>query len=68
MVVLPAGSFLMGSPPDEPQRLDGEGPQHRVTISNPFAVGVYEATFAEWDACVDDGGCNGYRPKDQGLG
>ena len=28
-------------------RLDSEGPVHRVTISEPFAVGVYEVTFAE---------------------
>ena len=33
-----------------------------------FAVGVYEVTFAEWDACVSDGGCGGYRPDDEGWG
>jgi formylglycine-generating enzyme required for sulfatase activity len=37
----------------------------RVTIPQPFAVGVYEVTFAEWDACVSDGSCNGYRPLDR---
>lgn len=30
-----------------------------------FEVGRYEVTFAQWDACVDGGGCNGYRPNDQ---
>ncbi|MFZ4072370.1 MAG: SUMF1/EgtB/PvdO family nonheme iron enzyme [Caulobacterales bacterium] len=33
-----------------------------------FEAGRYEVTFAEWDACVADGGCNGYRPGDQGWG
>ena len=68
MVVVPAGSFMMGSPPSEKDRDKTEGPQHRVTISRAFAVGKYEVTFAEWEACVADGGCNGYRPADSGLG
>jgi formylglycine-generating enzyme required for sulfatase activity len=37
-----------------------------VTISKPFAVGRFSVTFAEWDACVADGGCGGYRPADEG--
>jgi formylglycine-generating enzyme required for sulfatase activity len=68
MVVVPAGSFTMGSPSDEPRRVNNEGPQHNVTISKPFAVGRYAVTFDEWDACVTDGGCNGYRPDDKGWG
>ena len=68
MVVIPAGSFLMGSPSGEAGRFDDEGPAHRVTISEPFAVGVYEVTFDEWDACVADGGCGGRRPGDEGWG
>jgi len=68
MVVVPAGSFLMGSPFDEPERDDDEGPQHRVTIAKPFAVGVYEVTFSEWDACVEDGGCYGYHLEDEEWG
>ena len=48
MVVVPAGSFTMGSPPDEEDRDDDEGPQHRVTISKPFAVGKYEVTRGEF--------------------
>lgn len=31
-----------------------------------FAAGRYEVTFAQWDACVAAGGCNGYRPDDRG--
>ena len=51
MVVVPAGSFMMGG------RFDDERPVHEVTIGAPFAVGRYEVTFAEWDACARDGGC-----------
>ena len=56
MVVIPAGKFLMGSPPDEPERYDDEDPQHEVTIPNRFAVGRYAVTFDEWDAAVAAGG------------
>ena len=68
LVVVPAGSYEMGSPSSEEGRGSSEGPVHRVTIGEPFAVGVYEVTFAEWDGCVSDGGCNGYRPDDGGRG
>ena len=68
MVVAPAGSFTMGSPESEPERFSDEGPQHKVTIAKPFAVGRFAVTFAEWDACVAGGGCGGYRPKDEGWG
>ncbi len=57
MVVVPAGAFLMGSPPNEPGRFDNEGPQHRVTIARRFALGKFDVTFDEWDACVRFGGC-----------
>ena len=67
MVVVPAGSFRMGSPPDEQGRYYIEGPMHRVTFGAPFAVGRHEVTFAEWDACVAAGGC-GHRPGDNGWG
>lgn len=33
-----------------------------------FAIGQYEVTFAQWDACVASGGCNGYTPDDNGWG
>ena len=60
MMVVPAGSFIMGD--------NNESPQHRVTIGRQFAVGQYELTFDQWDACVAGGGCNGYEPSDQGWG
>ena len=68
MVVVSGGSYEMGSPGDEAERSTNEGPQHRVRIPGPFAVGRYEVTFVEWDACVARGGCNGYRPDDRGWG
>jgi formylglycine-generating enzyme required for sulfatase activity len=71
MVVVPSGSFEMGSPQIERQAYKsekGEFPQHLVTIAKPFAISKYELTFAEWDTCVTGGGCHGYKPNDQGWG
>ena len=70
MVVVPAGSFLMGSTPSrDPLGNNSEVPAHRVTIREPFAVGVYEVTFAQWDACYADGGCSHqYYDYDWGRG
>ena len=62
MIVVPAGSFTMGGTNAAQQ------PRHGVTIAKPFAVAKYELTFADWDACVAGGGCNGYKPPDQGWG
>lgn len=66
MVVVPAGKFTMGSPDSEAGRVDNEGPQHIVTIAEPFAVGKFEVTFDEWDACVGDKACP--RADDSGFG
>ena len=66
MVVVPSGSFMMGSP--EGDGWEQERPQHRVTISTRIAVGVYEVTFGEWDACALAGGCADYWPGDEGWG
>jgi formylglycine-generating enzyme required for sulfatase activity len=71
MVVVPAGTFTMGSPASEPQRFGGrygDEEQIQVTIAAAFAVAKFAVTFDEWDACVADGGCNGYKPADQGWG
>ena len=53
MVVIPPGSYTMGSN----GRHKYERPAHDVTISYPFALGVYEVTFDEWQVCFDEGGC-----------
>ena len=68
MVVVPPGRFMMGSPTSDAEGFSDERPQHAVWIGAPFAVGVYEVTFAEWDACVRAGGCGGHRPDDSGWG
>ncbi len=68
MVVLPSGSFMMGSPDGEEGRQEVESPRHLVTIGYRLAVGVYEVTFDEWDACVSAGGCGGYVPEDESWG
>ncbi|MEH1829432.1 MAG: formylglycine-generating enzyme family protein [Nostoc sp.] len=49
MVLIPGGSFLMGSPEDELERSDSESPQHSVTIQN-FCMGKYPITQAQWKA------------------
>ena len=67
LVVVPAESYMMGSPESESSRDGDEGPLHRVAIAEPFAVGVYEVTFAEWDACRREGGCT-HNPGDRGWG
>jgi len=67
MIVIPAGSFTMGSPQTEAGHDETEEPQHLVTIGKSFAVAKYEVTYADWDACAKSGGCNGYKPNDYGL-
>jgi formylglycine-generating enzyme required for sulfatase activity len=47
MVLIPAGSFLMGSPTDEPERFDDEGPQHEVTLGSFFMAKTL-ITQAQW--------------------
>jgi formylglycine-generating enzyme required for sulfatase activity len=64
--MIPSGSFMQGTSSSE-VGLGNERPQRRVSVP-AFAMGKYTVTFAEWDACVADGGCNGYQPKDEGWG
>jgi formylglycine-generating enzyme required for sulfatase activity len=61
MVVVPAGSFMMGSPSSEKDRVPIEGPQHQVRIAQPFAMGKYEVTVGEYRAFVR---ATGYNPSD----
>jgi formylglycine-generating enzyme required for sulfatase activity len=46
--LIPAGEFLMGSPDSDSEAVADEKPQHRVTITKPFYLGVYEVTQAEY--------------------
>ena len=67
MVVVPAGKFVMGASVAE-RHEDNRLPQHKVTIAKPFAVGKFEVTFDQWDACVAYGGCPTLPDHDWGRG
>jgi formylglycine-generating enzyme required for sulfatase activity/class 3 adenylate cyclase len=67
MTVIKQGSLLMGARIGEPGRSSKEGPQHKVAFKQPFAIGRYEVTFAQWDACVTAGSCS-HEPEDRGWG
>jgi formylglycine-generating enzyme required for sulfatase activity len=49
MVAIPGGTFMMGSPENEPKRSSDESPQHKVTIQ-PFFMGKYAITQKQWAA------------------
>ncbi|HLZ67047.1 MAG TPA: SUMF1/EgtB/PvdO family nonheme iron enzyme [Aliidongia sp.] len=53
MVKIPAGSFSMGQPTGDSTAV----PVHQVKI-RAFALGLYPVTVAEWQVCVDEGGCS----------
>jgi len=61
LVWLPQGEFVMG------EASAANGPRQIVAIRHRLAVGRFEVTFAEWDACVAGGGCR-RRPNDAGWG
>lgn len=63
MVVIPAGSFVMGSPPGEPGRDDFEGPQHRVAIAHEFAIGKFDVTRAQYARFVSNTNYGSTNPK-----
>ena len=65
MVSIPGGEFRMGRRKGKGN--DDEKPVHKVTVP-AFRLGKHEVTFAQWDACVADGGCGGYVPDDWGWG
>ena len=77
MAVIPPGSFLMGSPPDEFGRSDNEGPQYRVSFAKPFAIGRFAVSFAEYDLFCESTGKKMFfvwstgaraKPGDEGWG
>ena len=59
---------MMGSPDSEIGRFASEGPQRPVTIGYKFAVSRHEVTFADWDACVEDGDCEELPDRRWGRG
>jgi formylglycine-generating enzyme required for sulfatase activity len=52
LALIPAGKFLMGSPPDEKGRGDDEE-QHEVQITRPFYMGIHEVTQAQYEQVKD---------------
>lgn len=53
MRILPKGAFLLGSPPTDPDYSAVEGPQKRVEIPAPFALGVFPVLVSEYQAVMD---------------
>ena len=66
MVVVPAGEFIMGSPENEPGRSEDEGPQRKVTIARPLALGRYALSVGEFARFV--AGPSAIRTKGFGRG
>ena len=65
MVVIPVGSFFMGSPSREPNRFTNEGPMRRVVFEEGFAIGQHEITVSDFAAFVD---ATGYITDAEKLG
>jgi formylglycine-generating enzyme required for sulfatase activity len=63
MVSLPAGSFTMGGTFGDPS----ERPPHHVTIAAPFAIGKYEVTVEQWNACADANACPRLSPENNSV-
>ena len=57
MAVVPVGFFMMGAPANEAGSFADERPRHGVEFAAPFAIGAYEATNEQWNACAEAGGC-----------
>jgi len=75
MVSIPARTFRMGDLSGDLTEISGAlgeevgwfKPVHRVKVP-AFKLSKHEVTFAQWDACVADGGCNDYSPDDEDWG
>jgi formylglycine-generating enzyme required for sulfatase activity len=68
MVVVPGGSFWMGSPDSDRYGSAADRPQHPVTVPR-FAAGKFTVTHEEWAACAAGGGCKSNpKPDDAGRG
>ncbi|MEG0635344.1 MAG: formylglycine-generating enzyme family protein, partial [Pseudomonas sp.] len=61
MVVLPTGTFKMGTPDDEVGRQPDEGPIHDVTFAKPVAISRFQVLAGEWDRYVQE---TGYKMPD----
>jgi formylglycine-generating enzyme required for sulfatase activity len=56
MIVVPGGSFTMGSPNDEKERFEHEGSQHQVTILRALGVGKFTVTVDQFAEFVKETG------------
>ena len=68
MVAITATEIIIGTPLTERGRHGDETPRRRIRFARNFAIGIHEVTFAEWDACVADGGCTNPVADDKGWG
>jgi formylglycine-generating enzyme required for sulfatase activity len=68
MIVVPAGSFAMGSPEHEVGRRKSDEARAYGNVCETVRGRPVFVTFEQWDACISDSGCNGYRPADEGWG
>ncbi|MBK8454906.1 MAG: SUMF1/EgtB/PvdO family nonheme iron enzyme [Thiofilum sp.] len=75
MVAIPSGAFVMGclEPRDLVKGIVKRCFEHEKHLAKPievrgFQLSSTEITFFQWDACVAEGGCNGYTPADHGWG
>ena len=62
MVLIPAGEFMMGSPPSEEGRYHDED-LHHVVIDKPFYIGKYEVTQEQWEAVMGDNPSETKKPR-----
>ncbi len=65
LVVIPAGTFMMGSPDGEEGRFNNEGPVHRVNFERGFAISRTEITVADYELFVN---ATGYRTDAERVG
>jgi formylglycine-generating enzyme required for sulfatase activity len=56
MVLIPAGTFLLGAVPSDADARDDERPRHAVTLARAYYLDVTEVTVAQWKRFVDDDG------------
>jgi formylglycine-generating enzyme required for sulfatase activity len=64
LVIIPAGTFLMGSPNEDMDANGDETPRHPVRITRPFYLGVTEVTRGQFRRFVDDAGYQSDAEKD----
>ena len=57
-VQVPAGELMMGSPANEEERSDDEGPQHKVKLSKGFSMGAFEVTQEQYEKVMDTNPAN----------